>query len=137
MKNFVRRYFAIPSTATNDPNIGKWYMIYRYSPTNTSLKALVLSLLVKNTSYSSSHGDINVNLYIGRHTQEGLISDNPDTGPTVIYPLITSTEVLSNKDEFFLDRTKNLIVLNAGDGIAIKCSAGGIYAYCSILENVN
>lgn len=121
MKNFVRRNLIISSGGSYA--LDTFHDLYQYSTSN-STKALLLSLLVKNTA-SSSQSDVNVDVYLTSSTN-GLI-----------YPLFTDSEVLSNKDEFYIDRTKQLIVLNPGDKIRIRTHAYGIYAYCSVLENVN
>lgn len=125
MKNFVSRNLSIVSTDSNPRALDEWHDLYQYNVTDNTKKALLLSLLVKNTSSSSSQSDVNLEVYI------------TTSGGGLRYPLITYTEVLSNKDEFYIDRTKQLIVLNPGDKIRIRAHAYGIYAYCSVLENVN
>ena len=126
MKNFVRHNLIINNN-TNLSVSGRttvWNELYRYNP-STSTKALLLSLLIKNTNASnSSQSDMIVAVQI------------VDANNNIVYPLL-SFQILSNKDEFYIDRTKQLIVLNPQDKIRISTTATGLYAYCSVLENVN
>ena len=83
-------------------------------------KTLILSLLLKNNA--SPAQDITVTAWI-------------KSGNTFIYPLISS-QILSSKDEFFIDRTKQLFILNPGETIELNYGDSGIWTYCSLLENL-
>lgn len=158
MKNFVSTNFYIDSSQTNSLKINHWNLLYRYLPSNNSLKAIVLSILIKNSNaqlidntislwvsnfsgsitYLNSLENLEVAAYNTTNNTSVTFNNTmaDGTSPGCIYPLL-SIETLSAKDEFTIDRTKHLIVLKYGQGIVIKPSASGIFAYCSVLENVN